>query len=322
MEKLKSYISTHLPIIEETINNLLKDIDPYVKDIVKHIIDSGGKRLRPLLCLLTAGMFGYRRKDVYPLACVLEFIHSATLLHDDIIDHAPLRRGNKTAHMIFGITKTILAGDALLALSNQIVTKYNNIGLMSCLSEAIYRTASGEILELAQMEKTWITEEEYLNIISGKTAYLIQFSCESGAILAGANDDELSIVRTFGLNLGIAFQLVDDVLDYSLNQEKLGKPVGGDLKEGKITLPLIFYLDSIDNSTRYELLRRIKNSELSEDEINEILHDINKKGILKQALKSSDSFLQKAKDALLFFPNSVEKEILSEVVDFVKNREY
>ncbi len=322
MEKLKTYISKHLPIIEETITFLLKDIDPYVKEIATHIISSGGKRLRPILCLLSAGLFSYRKQDVYPLACVLEFIHSATLLHDDIIDHAPLRRGNKTAHTIFGEAKTILAGDALLALSNKIVSNYNNIGLMRCLSEAIYRTAAGEIMELAYMKKKWLTYEEYLDIITGKTAYLIQFSCESGAILAGANVLELNNIRLFGLNLGIAFQLVDDVLDYSLNQEKLGKPVGGDLKEGKITLPLIYYLESMDDSKRFDLLERIKNNELSDEEHKEILFDINEKGVLQKALQSSDVYIQKAKNALHNLPESLEKDILWEVVDFVKNREY
>lgn len=189
---------------------------------------------------------------------------------------------------------------------------------MRCLSDAIYQTACGEILEIAKMEKSWITDEEYLQVITGKTAYLIQFSCESGGILAGINEKGLAIIRKFGLNLGIAFQLVDDVLDYSLNQEKLGKPVGGDLREGKITLPLIFYLELFNESKRLELLKRIKNNELSENEQLQILHDINQKGVLQKALKSSDDYLQKAKDALMMFPKSLEKEILNEVVDFVK----
>ena len=322
MEKLKSYFEKHLPHIEKNIPLLLKDVDPYVKEIAEHILKSGGKRLRPMLCILTARAYGYNKPDIYQVACVLEFIHSATLLHDDIIDHAEIRRGNRAAHKIFGETKTILTGDALLALSNKIVTNYNNIKLMRCLSEAIYQTCSGEILEIVKMRKSWITRDEYFQIITGKTAYLIQFSCESGAILAEANEKDLAIVRKFGLNLGIAFQLVDDILDYSLNQEKLGKPIGGDLREGKITLPLILYLDTFENSKKIEMLNRIKKNELNQEERFKILKDINEKGVLKKALEACDFYVKEAKQALTQFPNSPEKEILGDLVDFVKNREY
>jgi len=322
MKKLKSYLKKHLPNIEKNISLLLKDVDPYVREIAEHILNSGGKRLRPMLCILTARAYGHNRPDIYPIACVLEFIHSATLLHDDIIDHAEIRRGNKAAHKIFGETKTILTGDALLALSNKIVTNYNNIKLMRCLSEAIYQTCAGEILEIVKMKKSWITKDEYFQIITEKTAYLIQFACESGAILAEADEKDLVSVRKFGLNLGIAFQLVDDVLDYSLNEEKLGKPVGGDLREGKITLPLILYLDTFESSNKIEILKKIKKNELAEEERLKILNDINKKGVLKKSLEACDFYLKEAKQALMQFPNSLEKEILMDVVDFVKNREY
>ncbi len=322
MEKLKSYFEKHLPNIEKNFSLLLKDVDPYVREIAEHILKSGGKRLRPMLCILTARAYGYNKPDIYPVACVLEFIHSATLLHDDIIDHAEIRRGNKAAHKIFGETKTILTGDALLALSNKIVTNYNNIKLMRCLSEAIYQTCAGEILEIDKMKKSWISKDEYFQIIRGKTAYLIQFSCESGAILAEADEKDLAIVRKFGLNLGIAFQLVDDVLDYSLNQEKLGKPIGGDLREGKITLPLILYLDTFENSKKIEMLKKIKKNELKQEECLKIINDINKKGVLKKSLEACDFYVKEAKQAITQFPNSLEKEILNDVVDFVKNREY
>jgi len=320
MERLKSYFKNHLPKIENNIQLILRDIDPYVRDVAAHILGSGGKRLRPMLCILIARAFGYTKEDIYPLACVLEFIHSATLLHDDIIDHAALRRGDRAAHTIFGETKTILAGDALLALSNQIVTRYKNISLLSCLSEAIYRTACGEILEIAKMKKNYITSDEYLEIITGKTAYLIQFSCESGAILAGVKKQELKYARSFGLNLGIAFQLVDDVLDYSLNHETIGKPVGGDLREGKITLPLIFYLDTLPKRERETLLATIKAGKLDQKKQTEIIKEINEKGICKKALEESEIYLNRARDALSNFPPSLEKQILEDVIVFVKER--
>ncbi len=320
MQRLKSYFKTHLPKIEKNIDIIINEIDPYVRDIARHILKSGGKRLRPMLCILNARAFGYRNDDIYPLSCVLEFIHSATLLHDDIIDNANLRRGNKAAHTIFGETKTILTGDALLALSNQIVTRYENISLLKCLSDAIYKTACGEILEIAKMEKSYISTEEYLEIITGKTAYLIQFSCESGAILAGVKGKKLQSAREFGINLGIAFQLVDDVLDYSF-EHNTGKPIGGDLREGKITLPLILYLDTLSTQEKKDLLGQIKSNRLTKEVQDQIIKDINKKGILSQAIEKSEMYLNKARDALSFFPNSLETEILEDVIFFVKKRD-
>ncbi len=322
MERLKSYFKRHLPKIEENIEILLKDIDPYVKEVASHILSAGGKRLRPMLCILTARAYGYTKEDVYPVSCVIEFIHSATLLHDDIIDRAILRRGKKAAHTIYGETKTILTGDALLALSNKIVTTYNNIDLIKCLSDAIYKTACGEILEISKMEKSWITTEEYIEIITGKTAYLIQFSCESGGILASVGKEKLKSIQDFGLNLGIAFQLVDDILDYSLYSDKLGKPIGRDLQEGKITLPLILYLNTLEKDYATKLIKRIKTGKLTDKEYSTILQEINEKGILKKGLEFSQTYLHKAKTALSNFPPSMEKEILEDVIVFVKNRKF
>ncbi len=320
MNLLKEYFNEHLPSIESQIQKLVNQMEPMVIPIISHILQAGGKRLRPMLCILTGGALGYHKKDIYAMACVLEFIHSATLLHDDILDNAILRRGRKAAHTIFGITETILAGDALLAISNKIISEYGKISLLKGLSNAIYYTACGEIQELSLIKRPFLSREEYLDIITGKTAHLIQFSCESGAILAEASEEMRRHAREFGLNLGVAFQLVDDVLDYAFYSKELGKPLGGDLREGKLTLPLILYLESLPLKEQESLLPKIKEQTLSREEQEKIITEINEKSICEQALEDSRKFLQKARNALSYFPSSREKEVLHEVIDFVRKR--
>ncbi len=321
MKLLKDYFRENLPPIEKEIRSIVQALEPMVRPVVSHILEAGGKRLRPMLCILTARALGYKREDIYPLACVLEFIHSATLLHDDVLDNAVLRRGQEAAHTIFGITETILAGDALLAISNKIVSQYQDIELMKGLADAIYYTACGEIQELYMMRQEDLTREQYLEIIRGKTARLIQFACESGAMVAGAGEVERHHARSFGLNLGIAFQIVDDVLDYALYAKDLGKPIGGDLREGKITLPLILYLEGLPEEKRLHLLGKIKAHTLSSQEQRLIIEEINQGAICQRALEDSRTFLEKARSSLLKFPPSREKEVLKEVVEFVRNRE-
>ncbi len=320
MKLLKDYFKEHIPHIESHLKKLVNQMEPMVVPVISHILQAGGKRLRPMLCILTAGALGYHEEDVYPMACVLEFIHSATLLHDDVLDNATLRRGRDAAHTIFGITETILAGDALLAISNKIVSDYGKIPLLQGLSNAIYYTACGEIQELSLIKRPSLSREEYLEIITGKTAHLIQFSCESGAILAGASEEMRKHARDFGINLGVAFQLVDDVLDYAFYSKELGKPLGGDLREGKLTLPLILYLETLPSHEQKRLLPRIKAQNLSNKEQDTIIREINERDICEQALEDCKKFLDRARHALSHFPRSKEKDVLNEVIDFVKER--
>ena len=212
MQALRDYIHASLPKIDDCLEREVEALNPVVRPVARHVLQAGGKRFRPLLCMLTAQGLGYRDDGILPLASALELIHSATLLHDDVLDKAEQRRGQQAAHLKYGVTETILAGDALLALANRIVTGFGNVELVACISEAIYRTATGEILEIQRMRQPNLTLDEYLEIIVGKTGYLIQTACQSGAILAGSSQ-QLDAARTFGLNLGIAFQLVDDALD-------------------------------------------------------------------------------------------------------------
>jgi len=243
------------------------------------------------------------------------------LLHDDVLDGAELRRGATAAHLSFGTTETILAGDALLALANKFVTSYNNISLTSCLSETIYQTATGEILEIEKMKDTSLSEQEYLEIIIGKTGYLMQSCCQSSAILADSSAKLQEAAKSFGLNLGIAFQLIDDAMDYTKNEEMTGKPLGGDLREGKLTLPLIFFLQSLQEDEQQDVLTKIKEKRLPKKEENWIIEEIYNNRFSHKTKEEAMFYLQKASDALYFFPDNQAKEFLKEMIDFIRNRD-
>jgi len=317
---LQEYFQSVLPDIEAYISEQLGSLNSFVYPVASHVLGSGGKRLRPLLCVLMAGALGYRERTVYPLASTLELVHSATLLHDDILDNAELRRGEHAAHLVFGTKETILAGDALLAHANKIVSEYHNTDLVSCISEAISSTVTGEILEIQKMSQTNLSRAEYLDIIKGKTGYLIQSSCESGAILAGNKGEDREAARLLGLNLGVAFQLVDDALDYTSSSE-LGKPMGGDLREGKITLPLIYFLQELKAEEQKRFLGRIKDKALTEEELERTMRSIRSKGLHTRAREEAETYLQAAYHALAALPESREKSLLARMLEYIRHRE-
>lgn len=321
MSGIHDFIRDNLPRIESCLNATVADLNPLVKPVVSHILGAGGKRLRPMLCLLTARALGYKHDDVYPLAAALELIHSATLLHDDVLDQAELRRGKITAHLVFGVNEAILAGDALLARANEMVTDYGSLSLMRSVSRAIYWTAAGEIQEIQQLRHPSLTVDTYLEIVEGKTGYLLQTCCHSGAILAGASGALEHSAQVFGLNLGIAFQLVDDALDYSVSPNSTGKPKGGDLREGKLTLPLIFFLQQLEPGKQEALLAKMKNRELDDQEQQSIIQTMEDLQLSRKTRAESERYLQIAREALQDFPESQERLLLGEVLEYIKDRE-
>lgn len=320
MHTLKNFIETELPAINTVLQKELAVLSPLVRDVGEHVLMSGGKRLRPILTILTARCLGKNGKDVYPLACSLELLHSATLIHDDILDNSDLRRGKKSAHLIFGIKRSVLAGDALLALANMIVARYNIPAMNYCVAEAILRTASGEVEEIGNSRNPDMKQETYLEIVRGKTAFLIQAACSCGAMFAGADQDLLSRASSFGMNLGTAFQLVDDALDYAADSSHLGKPSGSDIREGKITLPLILYLQQLPKGKRQFLLDRIAGDSLTEDEINDVLISIQQAGLDEKVRHEADVYLQQAADSLSSFPDAQARQLMHEMLNLVKNR--
>ena len=316
MPSLNDFFQHHLPHIEESLRTICSGLNPLVQPVAEHILSGGGKRLRPALCLLTHQALTCGRRDVnlYPLAAALELIHSATLLHDDILDNADIRRSQSSAHLLFGTSAT------LLAKANKVVTEYNNLSLMSCISEAIYQTATGEILEIERMKQPGLSREEYLEIIVGKTGFLLQTCCQSGALMAKCQPEQEEAAKAFGLNMGIAFQLVDDALDYAATPSQSGKPLGGDLREGKLTLPLIFFLDQLEQESKAQILSKIKDHALDSQEQEWILSSIQEKGLSQKARDEADTFLRIARQALDAFPHSAERCLLDQSLDFIRNR--
>jgi octaprenyl-diphosphate synthase len=321
MKELKEYLAREILPVEKAIRNELTGLDPLVKPLAEHVMLAGGKRLRPILCILCARSFGFSGDDVYPLAAAIEFLHSATLLHDDILDNATLRRGRLAAHLEFGVPQTILAGDVLLALANKMVAAYGKPELMRSVSEAIIQTASGEILELARIGNPSISREDYFRIVTGKTAWLISAATECGAILAGCRAEAVDAARRFGLDLGIAFQLVDDALDFSAPEEVSGKPRGGDLREGKFTLPLLLYLESLDHASRAEFTAGITGRSLDESAVLDILSRIERNGCIERTKECARDYLGRAREALMRFPDGKERALLEMVLEYVRNRE-
>lgn len=321
MLTLQNYFEDQLPSIEDRLYEEIKSLNSSVWPVAAHILTAGGKRIRPILCILTARALGYEQKEIYPLACALELVHSATLLHDDVLDNAEYRRNNTAAHLLFGVNETILAGDALLALANKIVTEYKDISLITCISEAIFQTAMGEVLEIERIKEPTLSRDDYLEIVIGKTGYLIQTCCQSAAILAKSEHKIQEAARIFGLNLGIAFQLVDDALDYSVNLNNSGKPIGGDLREGKLTLPLIYFLLGLGEQERKGLLNKIKEHKLSSKEQNWILEQIGIKQLELKTRQEAQFYLKRAQDALDLFPSSFEQELLGQMLEYIQSRD-
>jgi octaprenyl-diphosphate synthase len=228
---------------------------PLVNQIADYIISAGGKRIRPALVLLFANAWAYRGADHHALAAIVEFIHTATLLHDDVVDESSLRRGRKTANALFGNAASVLVGDFLYSRAFQMMVNIGNMRVMQILADATNVIAEGEVLQLLNMHDPDVSEQRYLQVIRSKTAKLFEAAAQLGAVIAGANEDQIEAAAEYGRSLGTAFQLIDDVLDYSGNAADIGKNVGDDLREGKPTLPLI-YLMQHGTPDQRELVRR------------------------------------------------------------------
>lgn len=320
MTELLAYFEKELPRINAFLDEETAKLEGLVRGVARHVLLAPGKRIRPVLTILSARGLGYIKDDIYPLAGSLELLHAATLLHDDILDDADLRRGVEASHLVFGTTETILAGDVLLALANRIGADYGKSRISSILAAGIMATAEGEIREIAHISEPMVDRGTYMDIIIGKTARLIETSCRIGAALACDDRALEDAVGNFGLNMGIAFQLVDDALDYESPSGDTGKPEGGDLREGKITLPLILYLEMLQDKEAEDLLAHIKNRTLSDENRDKILAEIRKHELGTKTRQSAADYIEKAKLCLEPLPDSVECRVLKQAADFVLTR--
>ena len=316
---LKTRLALELPRINAALEEAEHALPAPVQPVAHHIFSSGGKRIRPLLLVLTARLLGCKTDEVYHLAVTLEMLHAATLLHDDVIDCAGTRRGKPSAHTLFSQTETILAGDALLARANAFVADFGNTALSRCFSEATTETCAGEILEIAAQRDPELSLEQYLSIIAGKTAKLISSACEMGALLARGTEQQVAAAADFGENIGIAFQLVDDAIDFA-ETNVTGKPSLGDLREGKLTYPLRCYRESLASEARARFDEQFRQGSFSPEDCAAIGESVRSQGFDRRTRDFADSYLVRAEKALMDLPQGKERTLLQEMAAFVRER--
>jgi len=291
-----------------------------IPQLAAHIVAAGGKRLRPLLTLAAARMAGYRGMRHVALAACVEFIHTATLLHDDVVDESALRRGQASANALFGNKPSVLVGDFLFARAFQVMVADGSLEVLRILAEASATIAEGEVLQLVIQNDTSSTEAQYLAVIEGKTAALFAAATEVGAVVADRPAAEQAALRAYGHNLGVAFQLVDDALDYSAEQERLGKTVGDDFREGKITLPVLLAFGRGDAAEREFWRRTIEAREQAEDDLGTAIALMQKHRAFADTVARARDYGMKALAALDAFPDSAEKRALADIVEFCISR--
>jgi octaprenyl-diphosphate synthase len=293
-----------------------------IPEVANHLISSGGKRLRPMLTLAMAKLAGYRADGHIKLAAAVEFMHTATLLHDDVVDESDMRRGKAAARMLWGNEASVLVGDFLLGQAFKMMVEVGNLHALEILSAAAAVIAEGEVMQLGAAKNTATTEDEYLAVIRGKTAELFAAACEVGPALASRDKSELAACRSFGMNLGIAFQLIDDALDYGGKSAKLGKNVGDDFREGKITLPVVLSFRRGNAEEREFWNRTLGRGEVREDDLDTAIALMAKHHAIDDTVGRARHYGAIATDALALVPRSQMKTALEETVAFCIGRAF
>jgi octaprenyl-diphosphate synthase len=291
-----------------------------IPEVANHLINSGGKRLRPMLTLAMARLTGYPGDGHVKLAAAVEFMHTATLLHDDVVDESEMRRGRLAARMLWGNEASVLVGDFLLGQAFKMMVEVGSLRALDILSSAAAVIAEGEVMQLGAAKNTATTEDEYLAVIRAKTAELFAAACEVGPTIAGRSKDEQAACRSYGMNLGVAFQLVDDALDYGGKSAKLGKNVGDDFRDGKITLPVVLSFRRGSDSERVFWRRTLEDGDATDSDLETAVSLMNKHRALEDTIMRARHYGSIAKDALALFPDSAMKSALVEAVDFAIGR--
>jgi octaprenyl-diphosphate synthase len=319
LEGIFRSFETELRTAEQKIRDLFESPVFNIPLIGKYILDGGGKRLRPLILILSSELAGYRGDDRLTLAGIVESIHTASLLHDDVIDSADKRRGKVSAHSVWGNQIVILVGDFLYANALRIAVLQKNQEVMEALSAATTRMTEGEILQLSRTGDPGITEEDYLNIISAKTGALISAACRIGAVLGSLPQEKEEALTRFGLKTGIAFQMADDILDYMADEGELGKRLGKDLKEGKITLPLIYLLRDAPHKEK-EAIEEIVREGVKKNGLKKILNLFKKYNTIEMSFEKARDLIADAKNELAVFSDVPAKEALITIADYTLQR--
>lgn len=306
--------------INEELGKVLDSKVSLIEKVGSHSLLGGGKRLRPLFFILSCQLCNYHKSDMYPLSTVFECLHAASLLHDDVLDNASIRRGKSSANKIWGNSTAVLVGDFLFSKSSRMAVEKRHFEFLKVLADTAIRMTEGQMLELINTHNWSITRKEYMGIITSKTADLLSAACASGGIVAGAKKDDIESLRNFGLNMGIAFQIVDDVFDYTSSVEKTGKPIGSDLREGKITLPLIYTLTYLEKGERGRLEHLFKNGNASDKDYLRIIELVKDNGATNKCLKDAQDYANLAETYLSPFPDSPVKESLLKLNQFIVDR--
>lgn len=317
---INQLIAPDMAAVNQVIREQLHSDVALVSQISEYIINAGGKRIRPVLVLLMANAYAYQGKHHYDLAAIVEFIHTATLLHDDVVDESSMRRGRQTANALFGNAASVLVGDFLYSRAFQMMVNIDSMQVMRILADATNVIAEGEVLQLLNMHDPDVTEERYLEVIRCKTAKLFEAAAEIGALISGATPEQIASAGEYGRSLGTAFQLIDDVLDYSGKAEEIGKNVGDDLREGKPTLPLIYLMKHGTQDERALVKACIEEGD--ESKFDAILSAITKSGALAYTKEQADQAAARAANAIIALPESPYKQALQDLAHLAVNRNH
>ncbi len=320
-ERLQSLVAADLEEVNALIRDrMVSDSAPLIPELAAHLISAGGKRLRPILTLAAAQLCEYRGKHHVGLAATVEFIHTATLLHDDVVDESDRRRGKTSANILWGNKPSILVGDFLFSRSFQLMVETGSIAVLGVLANASAVIAEGEVLQLSTVNRLAEDDVDYMRVIRAKTAALFEAATRVGAMIADADEAHENALGVYGESLGVAFQLVDDALDYGGVSARLGKSVGDDFREGKATLPTLIAYQRGGAEAAPFWKRVIEKRDQKDGDLEEAIRRLQETGALEETLERARAHAQRARDALAIFPNSPLKSALSDVVDFVVER--
>jgi octaprenyl-diphosphate synthase len=320
IERLVALVDDDMKLVNQTILSRTGSEVTMIPEVANHLISSGGKRLRPILTLAAAGLCGYRGDGHVKLAAAVEFMHTATLLHDDVVDGSELRRGKAAARVLWGNEASVLVGDFLLGQAFKMMVEVGSLPCLDVLSSAAAVIAEGEVMQLSAAKDTATTEDAYLAVIRAKTAALFAAACEVGPILARSGKAEIAACRGYGANLGVAFQLIDDALDYGGSAAKLGKNVGDDFREGKITLPVVLSFRRGSTEDREFWRRTLERSEIVDGDLEIALATMKKHRALEDTIERARHYGAMARDALELYPASPWKHALLDAVEFAVQR--
>ena len=321
VDRLAALVVEDLAAVETLIHQHLRSPVGVIPNLAAHLIDAGGKRIRPLITLAAARLLGGGGDGPRKLAAAVEFIHSATLLHDDVVDVSSMRRGKKSANMVWGNSASVLVGDFLFARSFNLMVETGDIQVLDILARAASVIAEGEVMQLAAANDAETTRQRYMEIIGAKTAALFAAAAKAGAVAAGRAGAEASALETYGRELGLAFQLVDDALDYGGLSATMGKNAGDDFREGKVTLPVVFARDAGDAGER-AFWRRALGGERSDDDFHRALALLKRHNAIGLTLEAARGHATRAREALAALPANAYREALADLPDFVVERAY